>query len=75
MKSGLELNPIGEQVKITREDNRDKGKIVTTIRVIREGVSVEYHRVAHDWGGVYYFRNRTTSIPETLFMQWTGMRY
>jgi hypothetical protein len=65
---------IGEDVKITREDIHEKRKIVTTIRVVKDGVSVEYHRVTHDWGAVYYFRNGSTSIPENLFVKWTGMQ-
>jgi hypothetical protein len=64
----------GEDVKITREDIHEKRKIVTTIRVVKDGVSVEYHRVTHDWGAVYYFRNGSTSIPENLFVKWTGMQ-
>jgi hypothetical protein len=66
---------VGEQIKVTREDTHQDRKVVTTIRVIRGGISAEYHRVEHDWGGIFYFKNQTTSIPETLFMQWTGMRY
>lgn len=68
-------NAFGEEVKITREDIHEKRKIITTIRVVKDGVTAEYHRVSHDWGAVYYFRNGSTSIPENLFVQWTGMRY
>lgn len=65
---------MGEHMKITREDTREHRKIVTAITIRRDGVLEEYHRVIYDWGGVYYFKNSTTSISETLFMQWTGLQ-
>ena len=63
-----------ESEKITREDFVEKNRIVTKIKVIKNGVLTEYSRVNYNWGGLYYFKNNTMSIPENLFVQWTGIR-
>lgn len=63
-----------ESEKITREDIVEKNRIITKIKVIKNGVQTDYSRVNYSWGGLYYFKNSTTSIPENLFVQWTGVR-
>jgi hypothetical protein len=65
---------MSESEKITREDIVEPNRIITKIKVIRNGIETEYTRVNHRWGGVFYFRNNKQSIPENLFVQWTGVR-
>lgn len=63
-----------ESEKITREDIVEPNRIITKIKVIRNGITTEYTRINHRWGGVFYFRNNQQSISENLFVQWTGVR-
>lgn len=35
----------------------EPNKVMTVIRLEREGVSTEFKRIAHKWGGVFYFKN------------------
>lgn len=63
-----------ESDKVTREDIVEKNRVITKIKVIKNGVATEYSRVNYNWGGQFYFRNNTQSISENLFVQWTGVR-
>ncbi len=63
-----------ESDRVTREDIVEKNRVITKIKVIKNGVATEYSRVNYNWGGQFYFRNNTQSIPENLFVQWTGVR-
>ncbi|MFN8152742.1 MAG: hypothetical protein U0Y08_00470 [Bacteroidia bacterium] len=63
-----------EDNKVTREDIVEKNRVITKIRVSKNGVTTEYSRVNYNWGGQFYFRNNTQSISENLFVQWTGVR-
>jgi hypothetical protein len=62
-----------ESEKITRQDIVEKNRVITVVRVIRGAVVNEYSRVNYSWGGQYFFKNNTMSIPENLFVQWTGV--
>lgn len=48
---------------ITRDEYKEGNKVVTVIYVVEGSKGVEYKKVKHDWGGVYYFRNEE-SIPK-----------
>ena len=76
--SSSEAPPPGPQFtednKVTREDIVEKNRVITKIRVIKNGIATEYSRVNYNWGGQFYFRNNTQSISENLFVQWTGVR-
>ncbi len=63
-----------ESENITREDIVERNRIITKIKVIKNGVETEYSRVNYSWGGRYFFKNNVMSISETLFVQWTGVR-
>lgn len=62
-----------ESENITREDIVERNRIITKIKVNKNGVETEYSRVNYSWGGRYFFKNKVLSIPETLFVQWTGV--
>jgi hypothetical protein len=62
-----------ESENITREDIVEKNRIITKIKVIKNGVETEYSRVNYSWGGRYFFKNNVMSISETLFVQWSGV--
>lgn len=62
-----------ESEHITREDIVEQNRIITKVKVIRNGVETEYSRVNYRWGGKYFFKNKVMSIPENLFVQWTGV--
>ena len=61
-----------EAEKIQREDIVEKNKLITCYTVEKNGITTEYRRVLHQWGGLYYFKNRTTSITENQFVAATG---
>ncbi|MBK7964072.1 MAG: hypothetical protein IPK10_01270 [Bacteroidetes bacterium] len=63
-----------ESENITREDIVERNRIITKIKVTKNGVETEYSRVNYSWGGRYFFKNNVMSISETLFVQWTGVR-
>ncbi len=63
-----------ESENITREDIVERNRIITKIKVTKNGVETEYSRVNYSWGGKYFFKNNVMSISETLFVQWTGVR-
>lgn len=62
-----------ESEKVTREDIVEKNRVITKIKVVKNGVAVEYSRVNYSWGGQFFFKNTTQSISENLFVQWTGV--
>lgn len=62
-----------ETEKITRQDIIEKNRVITVVRVIKGSKVEEYSRVNYSWGGIYFFKDNTTSIPENLFVQWTGV--
>lgn len=62
-----------ESEKVTREDIVEKNRVITKIKVVKNGVAVEYSRVNYSWGGQFFFKNATQSISENLFVQWTGV--
>jgi hypothetical protein len=68
------FTPGNESEKITREDIVERNRVVTKIKVIKNGIQTEYSRVYYNWGGLYYFKNNTMSISENLFVNWTGVR-
>jgi hypothetical protein len=61
-----------EAEKIQREDIVEKNKLITCYTVEKNGITTEYRRVLHQWGGLYYFKNKTTSITENQFVAATG---
>lgn len=63
-----------ESENITREDIVERNRIITKIKVNKNGVETEYSRVNYSWGGKYFFKNKVNSISETLFVQWTGVQ-
>ena len=63
-----------ESENITREDIVERNRIITKIKVTKNGVETEYSRVNYSWGGRYFFKNNVMSISENLFVQWTGVR-
>ena len=63
-----------ESEHVTREDIVERNRIITKIKVNKNGVETEYSRVNYSWGGRYFFKNNVLSISETLFVQWTGVR-
>ena len=63
-----------ESENITREDIIEKNRVITKVRVMKGTLTTEYSRVNYSWGGLYFFKNSSTSIPENLFVQWTGVR-
>jgi hypothetical protein len=62
-----------ESEKVTREDIVEKNRVITKIKVVKNGIAVEYSRVNYSWGGQFFFKNTTQSISENLFVQWTGV--
>ncbi len=62
-----------ESEKITREDIIEKNRVITKVRVMKGNLTTEYSRINYNWGGLYFFKNASTSIPENLFVQWTGV--
>ncbi len=62
-----------ESEKITREDIIEKNRVITKVRVMKGNLTTEYSRINYSWGGLYFFKNASTSIPENLFVQWTGV--
>lgn len=63
-----------ESENVTREDIVERNRIITKVKVNKNGVETEYSRVNYSWGGRYFFKNKVMSISETLFVQWTGVR-
>lgn len=63
-----------ESENVTREDIVERNRIITKIKVNKNGVETEYSRVNYSWGGRYFFKNKVLSISETLFVQWTGVQ-
>lgn len=61
-----------EAENIQREDIVEKNKLITCFTVEKNGITTEYRRVLHHWGGLYYFKNKTTSITENHFVAATG---
>ena len=45
--------------EVVREEQLvvEPNKVMTVIRLEREGVSTEFKRIVHKWGGIYYFKN------------------
>ncbi|MBK8949236.1 MAG: carboxypeptidase regulatory-like domain-containing protein [Flavobacteriales bacterium] len=45
--------------EVVREEQLvvEPNKVMTVIRLEREGVSTEFKRIMHKWGGIYYFKN------------------
>jgi hypothetical protein len=78
VNSSADAPPDGPQFSetenITREDIVERNRIITKIKVNKNGVETEYSRVNYCWGGKFFFKNKTNSIPETLFVQWTGVQ-
>lgn len=64
-----------EEDKVIREDIVDGKRIITKVKVIKNGITTEYMRVNYNWGGTFYFRNSTQSISPNLFACWTGVGY
>jgi len=62
-----------EEDRVTREDVVEKNRVITKIKVIKNGVTTEYRKVNYSWGGEFYFRNNTQSISPNLFVHWTGI--
>ncbi|MBL7922786.1 MAG: hypothetical protein JNL88_01170 [Bacteroidia bacterium] len=62
-----------ESEHVTREDIVERNRVITKIKITKNGVVTEYRRVNYSWGGLYFFKNNTLSIPENLFVQWTGV--
>ena len=62
-----------EDEKITREDIVERNRVITKVKVKKGDSYNEYSRVNYNWGGKFYFKNDKTSIPENLFVQWTGV--
>jgi len=60
-----------EADRVTREDIVEKNRVITRIKVIKNGIMTEYSRVNYSWGGEFYFRNSTQSISPNLFVHWT----
>jgi len=42
----------------------EPNKVMTVIRLEREGVSTEFKRIVHKWGGIYYFKNGDSCTRE-----------
>lgn len=68
------FTPATESEKITREDIVERNRVVTKIKITKNGIQTEYSRVYYNWGGLFYFKNNSMSISENLFVNWTGVR-
>lgn len=64
---------IAEDIKITKEEITEKNRIIIKIKVSSSTRETQYSVVQYNWGGRYFFKE-TTSINETLFTHWTGVR-
>ncbi|CAN5603232.1 hypothetical protein BH11BAC2_BH11BAC2_15190 [soil metagenome] len=62
-----------EEEKITREDIVERNRVITKVKVMKGNQITEYSRVNYSWGGQYFFKNNSMSIPQNLFVQWTGV--
>jgi len=62
-----------ETKNINREDIIEKNRVITKVKIKKGKLTTEYSRVNYSWGGRYFFKNSSTSIPENLFVQWTGL--
>lgn len=59
----------GRQEELIVEDN----KVTTIVRIVNElGYKVEYRRIAHKFGPVFYFKDEQ-SIPEHMYYDDTGL--
>ncbi|HMQ76343.1 MAG TPA: carboxypeptidase-like regulatory domain-containing protein [Flavobacteriales bacterium] len=52
--------------EVVREEELivEPNKVMTVIRLEREGVSTEFKRIVHKWGGVFYFKNGDSCTRE-----------
>ena len=50
---------------VTEESRKEHRKTIVTRIVVKESVGMEYNKVHHDWGGLYYFKN---GVPVTSFI-------
>lgn len=44
----------------------EAGKVTTIIRLESEGVTSEYRRVYHKWGGTFFFKNGATCTQQVF---------
>ena len=67
-KLNLNLEGLFKTKELVVEPNRT----ITTIKINDGKNGVIYRKVLYNWGGLYYFKNLSHSIPENLFELGTG---
>ncbi len=65
---GTEERPLVPEpvVEVVRQEELvvDPNKVMTVIRLEKEGASTEFKRIVHKWGGVFYFKNGESCTRE-----------
>lgn len=61
-----------DETNRTIEKTVEPNRVITTIRIIEGDHTTEYRHIVYNWGGEFYFVNKTEAISPHLFNLYTG---